>query len=481
MNEQAMKFRLGIFVLGAGILLAVLIVLFGDLPDLFRGQMQYTVRFAQAAGIEPGSPVRKSGIRIGEVASYALDPETGAVTVAVTVDRKYQLRKGDVPSLGRGILGDSYINFVPIAEVRNAMDREPAPAAFVFDGKSGDILTKIGAVAQDLVPASQAAVDELRELSKKVSELIPEFKRTMSEAQLTMSKIGNAAESADNIMRGNQEKISKAIDNVSLVSERLGNLVTPNMTKRVETILLNTETVSAEMAALLNDENRRTASEALKSARSAMDRFAMVMNDENVKNINSTLKSLQDIGSNVANTLRTIDAGVSDAQKLVKNLDAGVTDTRRLVNNFNSRVDTVGPQVDVTLKDASAAMKRFSTSAEKLDVVLGNLQAFTKELGERGPAMLKNLEDASTRVSQVVIDIGTFSRSLAQGDGTIRRLVMDPGLYNSLNEAAATASKSMIRLDRILCDFALFADRLARHPELLGVSGAIAPSSGIKR
>ncbi len=72
--------------------------------------------------------------------------------------------------------------------------------------------------------------------------------------------------------------------------------------------------------------------------------------------------------------------------------------------------------------------------------------------------MLKNLEDASTRVSQVVIDIGTFSRSLAQGDGTIRRLVMDPGLYNSLNEAAATASKSVIRLDRILCDFALFAD-----------------------
>jgi phospholipid/cholesterol/gamma-HCH transport system substrate-binding protein len=481
MNDQAMKFRLGVFVLGAGVLLAVLIVLFGDLPDIFRGQSTYTVRFAQAPGIETGSPVRKSGIRIGEVSSYSLDPETGAVTVNIIIEKKYTLRKGDVPTLARGILGDSNINFMPIAEVRNAADRETAPPGFVFDGKSGDVLSKIGAVASDLVPASQAAVDEVRELSKKISEMLPEFKRTMSEAQLALAKIGNAAESADNIMRGNQDKIAKALDNVSMVSERLGNMVTPNMTRRLETILLNTETVSAEMAALLNDENRRTATEALKSARSALDRFALVMNDENVKNINATLRSLQDIGSNVANTLRTIESGVNDAQKLVKNIDAGVTDTRRLVNNINTRVDTLTPQLDTTMKDASSAMKRFNTSAEKLDVVLGNLQSFTKELGERGPAMLKNLEDASTRVSQVVIDIGTFSKSLAQGDGTLRRLVMDPGLYNSLNEAAASASKSVLRFDRILYDFAIFSDKLARHPELLGVSGAVTPSSGIKR
>ncbi|HQR41155.1 MAG TPA: MlaD family protein, partial [Gemmatales bacterium] len=193
MNDNAMKFRLGIFVLGAGILLAVLIVLFGDLPDLFRGQYQYTVRFAQAPGVEAGSPVRKSGIRIGEVSNFNLDPETGAVAVVITVEKKYQLRKGDMPTLGRGLLGDSNINFVPIAEIKQVGDREPAPAGFVYEGKSGDVLTKLGAAATDLVPASQAAVDELRELSKKINEMLPEFKRTMTEAQVAMNKFGNAA------------------------------------------------------------------------------------------------------------------------------------------------------------------------------------------------------------------------------------------------------------------------------------------------
>lgn len=481
MNEQAMKFRLGIFVLGAGILLAVLIVLFGDLPDVFRGQQQFTVRFAQAPGIETGSPVRKSGIRIGEVSNFALDPESGAVSVTIIVDRKYQLRKGDSPVLGRGLLGDTSINFVPISEVKDPSDRQPAPVGYLYEGKSGDLLTKIGTAANELVPASQAALDELREVSKKIGEMLPEVKRTMQEAQVALNKVGNAAESADNILRGNQERITKAFDNVSTVSERISNLFTPAMTRRVETILLNTETVSAEMAALLNDENRRTATQTLKSAQSAMDRFAAVMNDENVKNINQTLKAMQDITANAQNTFKNIDKGVANAEKLVNNLNEGVNDSRKLIASLNNRVDTIGPQLDTTLKDASSAMKRFTTSAEKLDVVMNNLQTFTKDLGERGPAILKNIDEASGRVSQMVIDVGAFARSLSQGDGTVRKLVMDPGLYNSLNEAAASASRSVTRLDRILYDLSIFSDKLARHPELLGVSGAVAPSSGIKR
>ena len=41
-------------------------------------------------------------------------------------------------------------------------------------------------------------------------------------------------------------------------------------------------------------------------------------------------------------------------------------------------------------------------------------------------------------------------------------------------------SKILPRLDRILSDVEVFADKIARHPESLGVSGAIRPSSGLK-
>src|SRR3954468_19677816 len=107
-NQSAMKYRLGVFVLGATLLLAILVVLFGEVPTFFRGQLHYTVQSAQAPGVEPGAPVRKSGGRIGEVTAVDLDPDTGTVAVRITIERKYQLRKGDQANLGRSlVLGDT--------------------------------------------------------------------------------------------------------------------------------------------------------------------------------------------------------------------------------------------------------------------------------------------------------------------------------------------------------------------------------------
>ena len=54
MNEQAIRFRLGIFVLGSLLLLAVLIILFGGFPGYFKAADLYTVTFDVA---EPGSPL----------------------------------------------------------------------------------------------------------------------------------------------------------------------------------------------------------------------------------------------------------------------------------------------------------------------------------------------------------------------------------------------------------------------------------------
>lgn len=60
------------------------------------------------------------------------------------------------------------------------------------------------------------------------------------------------------------------------------------------------------------------------------------------------------------------------------------------------------------------------------------------------------------------------------------KIVTDPSLFNNLNEMTATFVKLMPRLDRILKDAEVFADKIARHPESLGVGGAIHRDSGLK-
>lgn len=220
---------------------------------------------------------------------------------------------------------------------------------------------------------------------------------------------------------------------------------------------------------------------ALKSARVALDNLAATLNEDNRKQINSMVKSLESIGTQSVATLRNIDGGVTEARTVVKdlnktvnNLNEGVTDTRKLIGS-------TGKKVEEAVTDAGTAVKRLASSADKFDATLTQVSGFTKELGERGPAIMKNVEATTARAEQAMADFSIFSRTLTTGDGTLKKLVMDPTLYNSINEAAVSLGRSTARVDRILYDLSIFSDKVARHPELLGVSGAVAPSSGIKK
>jgi phospholipid/cholesterol/gamma-HCH transport system substrate-binding protein len=67
-----------------------------------------------------------------------------------------------------------------------------------------------------------------------------------------------------------------------------------------------------------------------------------------------------------------------------------------------------------------------------------------------------------------------------RSDGTLRRLATDPTLYNNLNDLTCVLLRLTPRMDRILHDVEVFADKIARHPESLGLGGVVSPSSGLK-
>ena len=73
MNERVMQFRIGMFVIVAGLVLTMLIVWFGESPTLFRDHGYVIARYDEAPGVAEGIAVRKSGIRVGEVTAIAFD------------------------------------------------------------------------------------------------------------------------------------------------------------------------------------------------------------------------------------------------------------------------------------------------------------------------------------------------------------------------------------------------------------------------
>ena len=113
MDERVLQFRVGVTVLAMFIILAILIVAFGGIP-LPWGPGQYTlfIELPQAPGIAAGTPVRKSGIRIGEVTQVEFTPE-GRVLLTVEIDDNRRITRSEVCRIKGTLLGDAIVDFIP--------------------------------------------------------------------------------------------------------------------------------------------------------------------------------------------------------------------------------------------------------------------------------------------------------------------------------------------------------------------------------
>ena len=83
MNERKIRVQVGLMALAAIAVLGSMIVFFGTTPRWFKGGTTYLVEFPEAPGVNPGAPVRRSGIKIGQVSHVDLDEETGLVRVNI--------------------------------------------------------------------------------------------------------------------------------------------------------------------------------------------------------------------------------------------------------------------------------------------------------------------------------------------------------------------------------------------------------------
>src|SRR5271156_1543487 len=109
MKQSAnLETKVGIFLmLGIG-LICTLIIIFGEVPDLFKPTYALTVEFPDASGLLKGSDVYLAGATIGKVTSDPkYIPDTQEVEVHLKIDQSVQIRQDASYMIGdSGLLGD---------------------------------------------------------------------------------------------------------------------------------------------------------------------------------------------------------------------------------------------------------------------------------------------------------------------------------------------------------------------------------------
>jgi phospholipid/cholesterol/gamma-HCH transport system substrate-binding protein len=91
------------------------------------------------------------------------------------------------------------------------------------------------------------------------------------------------------------------------------------------------------------------------------------------------------------------------------------------------------------------------------------------------------MEGATAKLDKVLTDLSDFSEKLDNPQGSLGQFLNNPEVYQQLNSAAANINQLSRELRPIVNDVRIFTDKLARHPEQLGVRGAIKPGNGLKK
>ena len=481
MNEQNMRFRIGVFVLSSVILLAALVMLFGHWPTIFKRPDRYTVIFQNAPGVEEGTPVRRSGVRIGQVQSVELDDATGRVRALIAIDRPHPLYETDEAVLVHGILsGDTSIDFAPAR--KTAPDAEPAklpPGAELVGGVQADVPTLLNQTST-MVPTAQEALNEIRttlrryekvapmvedalkqytELGKTLNAAGPDFRDTLrqySEFGKTLnasgpdfretlrqySEFGKVLNAAGPDFRDTLKNVKDAVPEVRAFIKSARDLE-PDLRRtneEAQVAIRNWGRVGERVNVLL-ESNEAKLTDTVDRVNQAATRVVNLLSDENQKNINETLKNFNATSKNLDNLSRNFDDFIKEARQSAKALD----DTIKITEQ-----------------------------------VMANLAKATKPIADRSEAVMKNMEELTDALNKVLFDTRELLKVYTEGDGTLKRLLTDPSLYNNVNDAVCLLTRSLPRIDEILKNFEAFSDKLARHPESLGLRGAISPGSGLK-
>ncbi len=289
--------RVGIFISGAFILLALLILFVGDVQELFKkpGYRVFAV-FDSALGLEKNAAVKMAGIKIGVVKDITLEGRRAKVTMSIYPH--YRIPHGSRVTLASlGILGEKYVEIVPgkedtYYEPEEIMESLP-PISF---DQLGTLLLSMG--------------EDVKRVSNSINNMVskdlgPILRKTLENLQSLTAEL-------DSLLKENRDSMHQSIQN-------FGQTVS-NLNQQVNEISRGVQDTLGDVRGLMQD-NRNDVHESLQKLKNNLDK------------LQQTLDSLNQ-------TLNKIEKGEGTVGRLV-NDPALYEETRKAVNRVREIGDSV--------------------------------------------------------------------------------------------------------------------------------------------
>jgi len=260
------ELKVGIFFAVVLVMVAVIILVVGDMSNLFK-ESGYPIYlyFDSAVGLEKRNVVRLAGIKIGYIDDIRL--KGSKAEVVLSIDNKVGIKKGSKANLAAlGLLGEKYIEIIP--------GKGPG---IIQPGETMESISPVG--FDQLGPVLFSAGDEIKELGKNLRELVGDEK-TKENLRETIQNLSALVADLKDVFGANKEIMSEGLQNSSKAIQ--------NFDQRSERVSQNLN----ELISVLKDtveKNRGDVELSLDNIKELIPRIeeSMQLLNESLKEINS--------------------------------------------------------------------------------------------------------------------------------------------------------------------------------------------------
>jgi phospholipid/cholesterol/gamma-HCH transport system substrate-binding protein len=394
-RENAVKLRVGVFVVLALLTFLGLIYALGARARLFESRYTIHAEFTEVGGLVEGATVRLAGVQIGRVTAVTLPGQPGGkVRVDLTLARRFsdRIRKNSVARIEtQGLLGDKIVEIT----VGDTTAPPLAPGEVLVSRDPADFSRIISSGAETAKNVAELAIS-LRETADKVNQ-----SKIIENAAATVGKLGNVVDQVEH---------GRGWAHALLYEEPVALRRVNDLIATTQTLIDRVEKGQGAVGVLVSPEGTASA----KRFVAAMDRISvMVEHPEREQGLVPGLlfdpkyRPILDDLKTVAHNLREVSDRVAGGR-----------------GTLGSLVADSGDQSDLqlTLHDLRAAVANLRAISEKINTGEGTVGALIVDptVYERLVAILDGAQ-RSFLLRSMIRSLDNNSTKGSSGDGATRR------------------------------------------------------------
>lgn len=236
-----------------------------------------------------------------------------------------------------------------------------------------------------------------------------------------------------------QEKLTVAIDDVTDAASMLTQVTT----------------TTNEML----EENRDNVKDIMTNARNITEHtseivtnFSKILDDEFCTNLQVSITNIREATEHLPGTIGKVDQTLDDM--------------RNTIQLTSSTITSVSERMGTTLDSVESLVGSMNNS-------LDNIQKITEPFADENVT-----KKWIANLTNTLRNLDTFTETLNRKDSTLGMLLYDRAMYDRMNQTMTLISELPRKLDPILFNAQVLTEKLAQHPEMLGLRGAMKRDSG---